>query len=145
MRATNRFRSFAAALAIPLAGCVDVMGPDTVIVDDSCRARAVSIGSSVSASLTGYDCVTDDDTESFVDYYELVVHQTTWVDLYLESYDFDAYLMVFDEWDELVAEDDDSGESSDAWVLVKLPAGRYRIAATSFAGGETGAYTLYVD
>lgn len=145
MRATNRFRSLAAALAIPLAGCVEVVGPDTVIVEDSCRARPVSIGTSVSASLTGYDCLTDDDSESFVDYYELVVHETTWVDLYLESYDFDAYLMVFDDRDDLVAEDDDSGESSDAWLLVKLPPGRYYIAATSFAGGETGAYTLYVD
>jgi hypothetical protein len=145
MRATNRLRSLAAALALPLAGCVEVVGPDTIIVDESCRARAVSVGATVSATLTGYDCVTDDDTESYVDYYELVVHETTWVDLYLESLDFDAYLMVFDEWDELVVEDDDSGESSDAWALVKLAPGRYIIAATSFSGGETGAYTLFID
>lgn len=145
MRATNRLRSLAAALALPLAACVEVVGPDTVIVDDSCRARAVSIGSTVSATLTGYDCVTDDVTESFVDYYELVVHETTWADLYIESFDFDAYLMVFDEWDELVVEDDDGGESSDAWSLVKLAPGRYIIAVTSFAGGETGAYKLFVE
>ena len=67
------------------------------------------------------------------------------MDLYLESTEFDAYLMLFDEWDELVTEDDDSGDSSDAWITVRLPPGRYYIAATSFVGGETGAYRVCVE
>jgi hypothetical protein len=145
MRAARRFRSLVAALAIPLAACVEVVGPETVVIEDPCGARFVTIGSTVSATLSSADCLTQDDTESYVDYYELTVHSNTWVDLYLESFDFDAYLMIFDETDALVAEDDDSGESSDAWVTVKLPPGRYYIAATSFAGGERGNYTLYVD
>jgi hypothetical protein len=145
MFAAARLRSFFAALALPLAACVDVTGPTTVVVEDRCAARFVAVGSTITASLSGYDCLTDDDTESYVDYYELVVHETTWVDLYLESFDFDAYLMIFDDRDELLAEDDDGGESSDAWVTIKLPPGRYYVAATSFDGGETGAYSLYVD
>jgi hypothetical protein len=145
MRAASRFRSLIATLAFPLAACVDVTGPAAVVIEDRCQARYVSIGSTISGSLSGYDCLTEDDTESYVDYYELTVHTTTWVDLYLESYDLDAYLMIFDERDELIVEDDDSGESSDAWITVKLPPGRYYIAATSFAGGETGAYTLFVE
>lgn len=145
MFAARRFRSLFAALALPLAACVEVTGPATVVVDDVCNARYVSIGSTISASLSGYDCVTADDTESYVDYYELTIFETTWVDLYLESYDFDAYLMVFDEFDELIVEDDDGGESTDAWLTVKLPPGRYYIAATSFDGGETGNYRLFVE
>jgi hypothetical protein len=144
MRAVRQLAT-ALALTLPLAACVEVTGPETVIVEDRCAARSVYLPSSVSASLTGYDCLTADGTESFVDYYELRVHESTWVDLYLESYDFDAYLMIFDEWDELIAEDDDGGESTDAWVTVKLPPGRYFIAATSFDAGETGAYTLFVE
>lgn len=144
MRAARRFRSLIATLAIPLAACVEVTGP-AAAVEDVCNARYVSIGSTISGTLSAYDCVTQDDTESFVDYYELTLYRTTDVDLYLESYDFDAYLMVFDEFDELIAEDDDSGESTDAWITVKLPAGRYYIAATSFDGGEQGSYKLYVE
>lgn len=145
MRAARRFRSLVALLAMPLAACVEVTGPGTVVIDDPCRARYVNIGSTVTASLTAYDCLTADQTESYVDYYELTVHATTWVDVYLESFEFDAYLMIFDEYDELIVEDDDGGESTDAWVTVKLPPGRYFIAATSFDGGEEGTYKLYVD
>lgn len=144
MRAVRQFAT-ALALSLPIAACVEVTGPETVVVDGRCAARRVYVPSTVDAALTGYDCLTADDTESFVDYYELVVTETRWVDLYLESFDFDAYLMVFDEWDELVTEDDDGGDSSDAWLTVKLPAGRYYIAATSFDAGERGAYTLYVE
>ncbi len=145
MRAASRFRSLIATLAIPLAACVEVTGPVAVVEDDACNARYVSIGSTITGSLSSYDCVTQDDTESYVDYYELTLYRTTDVDLYLESLDFDAYLMVFDEFDELIVEDDDSGESTDAWITVKLPAGRYYIAVTSFDGGERGNYKLYVD
>ena len=144
MRAVRSF-ALVFALALPVAACVDVTGPDTVIVEDRCAARRVYQPSTVDAALTGYDCLTDDATESYVDYYELRVHETTWVDLYLESTEFDAYLMLFDEWDELVTSDDDSGESGDAWVTVRLPPGRYYIAATSYRGGETGAYRLFIE
>ena len=145
MRAASRLRHFVLALALPLAACVEVTGPDTVIVDERCASRRVYLPSTTDAALTGYDCLTADDTESYVDYYELRVYETTWVDVYLESFDFDAYLMIFDEWDELVTEDDDSGDASDAWITVKLPPGTYYIAATSFEAGETGAYKLYIE
>lgn len=145
MPAARHFRSLIATLALPLAACVEVTAPGPVVVEDPCRSRFVNIGSSVTASLTAYDCVTADGTESYVDYYELHVTASTWVDLYMESYDFDAYLMLFDEWDELIVEDDDGGESTDAWITVKLPPGRYFIAATSFDADEEGLYTLFVD
>jgi hypothetical protein len=149
MRAVRHLRQLAALalFAVPVAACVEVTGPDTVIIDepDRCAARIAYLPSTVNASLSGWDCLTADDTQSYVDYYELTVRETTWVDLYLESFDFDAYLMVFDEWDTLITEDDDGGESTDAWVTVKLPPGRYYIAATSFEGGETGAYKLYIE
>jgi hypothetical protein len=52
---------------------------------------------------------------------------------------------VFDQRDNLIAEDDGSGESTDVCVTVKLPPGRYYIAATSFDGGERRNYTLFVE
>ncbi len=144
MRAARSSRLLAAlSLALPLAACVEITAP--AVVEDRCAARTAYQPSTVEAALTAYDCVTADASESYVDYYELRVTQTTWVDLYLESTDFDAYLMVFDEADELVTDDDDGGDATDAWITVKLPPGRYYIAATSFEGGETGAYRLYIE
>lgn len=144
MRAVRQF-ALGLALSLPLVACVEVVGPSSEIIEDRCAARRVYQPSTVNASLRGYDCVTSDGTQSYVDYYELKVHQTGWVDLYLESFDFDAYLMLFDEFDTLIAENDDGGTGSDAWITAKLPPGRYYIAATSFDSGETGRYKLYVD
>lgn len=148
MRAATRLRALLATLTLPLlAACVDLTGPSTVIVDEGpdCRARWVTRPSITNAALTAWDCTTDDATSSYVDYYELRVYNTVWVDFYMESYDFDAYLMLFDEWDVLLAEDDDGGEATDAWMTVKLPPGRYFLAATSFDSGERGAYRLYIE
>jgi hypothetical protein len=148
MRAATRLRALLATLTLPLAAaCVDMTGPTTVIVDHTpdCRARWVQRPSTTAATLTRWDCTTDDATSSYVDYYEISVHRTTWVDIYMESYDFDAYLLLFDAWDVLLAEDDDGGAATDAWMTVKLPPGKYFIAATSFDSGETGAYRLYIE
>ncbi|MBX3132863.1 MAG: hypothetical protein KF689_05690 [Gemmatimonadaceae bacterium] len=148
MRAATRLRAFLATLALPLvAACVDLTGPSTVIVDEGpdCRARWVQRPSTTHAALTAWDCTTDDGTQSYVDYYELRVYHTTWVDFYMESYDFDAYLMLFDEWDVLVADDDDGGEATDSWLTVKLVPGTYYVGATSFRAGERGAYSLYIE
>ncbi|MEX0908281.1 MAG: hypothetical protein WDZ58_00845, partial [Gemmatimonadaceae bacterium] len=65
----------------------------------------------------------------------------------LESFDFDAYLAIYD-WDtgELLYENDDFNDfDTDARLSGTLPRGRYVIAATSLAAGETGQYVLTVD
>ena len=69
MRAVRSF-ALSLALVLPLAACVEMTGPETVVVEDRCAARRVYLPSTVDAALTGYDCLTDDATESFVDYYE---------------------------------------------------------------------------
>ncbi|MEX1186950.1 MAG: hypothetical protein WEA80_10210 [Gemmatimonadaceae bacterium] len=65
----------------------------------------------------------------------------------LESFDFDAYLAIYD-WDtrELLYENDDFNDfDTDARLSGTLPRGRYVIAASSFEAGETGQYVLTVD
>ncbi|CAN5608551.1 hypothetical protein BH23GEM1_BH23GEM1_01930 [soil metagenome] len=65
----------------------------------------------------------------------------------LESFDFDAYLELYDrDTGELLVENDDLNDfDTDARLSRFLPRGRYIIAATSFDVGETGQYVLTVD
>ena len=71
--------------------------------------------------------------------------QTLIVDL--SSPNFDALLMLVDTQNsELVAEDDDSGEETDARITLDLAeSGEYVIVASSYDAGEVGNYELRVD
>jgi hypothetical protein len=61
----------------------------------------------------------------------------------LASDDFDPYLMVFPPEGEQVDNDDADGRQDLSRVEMTLPmTGRYRVAATSYAANETGAYRL---
>jgi hypothetical protein len=143
MRLAKSFRLLAAAALIPLAACVEVTGPG--LEDDSCPVRLVDIGESLPGTLSSYDCVMSDGSATYADYYELRVYSTTWVDLWMDSDHVDPYLVLYDEYDNILAEDDDSLGNLGAWIQVKLNPGIYYIAATTFDVGETGSYLIGVD
>lgn len=67
------------------------------------------------------------------------------LDLRLASTDFDPYVQISGPDGFSRFNDDSADGGSDSRLLVTLPAdGRYVISATSYAGGETGAYRLTV-
>ncbi len=67
------------------------------------------------------------------------------LELSLDSDDFDAYLQVRDPNGEVLTEDDDSGNDTNAHLTVMAPtSGSYTILANSFGPNEFGAYTLHV-
>ncbi len=67
------------------------------------------------------------------------------LDLRLASTEFDPYVQISGPGEFSRFNDDSEDGGSDSRLLVTLPAdGRYVISATSFAGGETGAYRLTV-
>lgn len=69
--------------------------------------------------------------------------QTITIDL--ESPDFDAYLLLLDPDDNLVGEDDDSGEGTDARLSLTLAnTGIYSIIVNTAFPDEVGNYTLTV-
>lgn len=144
MRLPTRFRTLAAALALPLAGCTTVAGVDDRPDDQGCVTRAISIGQAIPASLSRFDCL-DEQFGTYVDWWEIAITQTTWVDIVMESTELDAYLELWDAEDYLIAEDDDSAGDGNAWIRVKLPPGFYYIAASSFAEGEVGRYIISVE
>ncbi len=61
----------------------------------------------------------------------------------MNSSDFDPYLALRDSSNQIIASDDDSGPDVNAFMAVRvLQSGQYTIEASSFGGGETGAYNL---
>lgn len=133
------------ALTLPLAGCVEVVAPVVVEDDYACTSSVIYRGETLTGFLSGNDCLSLDGSDTYSDFYEFTLYDTEWVDLYLESGHVDAYLTLYDEWDNVIAEDDDSLGNRDAWITAKLPAGRYTIAASSYGTWETGRYYLTVE
>jgi hypothetical protein len=63
----------------------------------------------------------------------------------LKSDDFDAYLRLEDSQGKALAEDDDSGGGTDARIVfTPTKEDTYRLVVTTFAKGDTGAYSLTV-
>lgn len=61
----------------------------------------------------------------------------------MNSADFDSYLALRDSSNQIMASDDDSGPDVNAFMAARFTtAGTYTIEASSFSGGETGAYEL---
>jgi len=68
------------------------------------------------------------------------------VEIAMDSEDFDTYLVVTDEDEDLVAEDDDGGPGFNSEMEFELPDdGVYTIWAGSFSGEGTGDYELELD
>ncbi len=100
----------------------------------------IGINDSVEGELT-------DDT--FAIDYTLVVAERSEVTITLESNEFDAYLVLRDATDEIIAEDDDSAGTLNSQIVTTLDAGEYILHVTSFTGyftagtdGQTGAFLL---
>lgn len=76
--------------------------------------------------------------------YLLVVDVPTEIVATLRSAAFDAWLELRTERGELIADDDDGGDGTDARLARLLTPGRYYLVASSTFSGQTGPYTLSV-
>jgi hypothetical protein len=107
----------------------------------------LSIGSSVSGSLTEDDPMLDDDSHYDLWTYRGRAGET--IRLTLRSDDFDAYLsfgtMDGEDFDELDSDDDGAG-GTDAKLAVTLSNdGEYAVRVNSLSEGETGQYSLLLE
>ncbi|MFL6333278.1 MAG: S8 family serine peptidase [Pyrinomonadaceae bacterium] len=111
-----------------------------------CPSTPVSVGQTVSGTLTVADCRLSDG--SFFDSYSFsgVAGQEVFVSL--RSSTFDTYLLLLNPDGSLLSEDDDGGGGSNSRIpagggTLSLPStGTYRILANSFEPNVTGAYSL---
>lgn len=87
------------------------------------------------------------DDGSFFDAHYFTGRAGQEVTIYLESNEFDTYLMVFGPNGEKVAEVDDVDQSTtNSAATINLPSnGDYAVVATSYSPGETGSYVVTIN
>ncbi|MEX2167773.1 MAG: hypothetical protein WD851_00560 [Pirellulales bacterium] len=109
-----------------------------------CDVREVFIGESRGGTLSSGDCRVQG---AYSEMYMLDLRNDSDLIIDLESFDFDAYLVLYDpDTGEVLAENDNLNDfDTDARLDGFLPRGRYIISATTFNVGETGQYVLTVD
>ncbi len=68
------------------------------------------------------------------------------VNFQLESADFDAYLLLFSEANEILVQDDDSRGGTDSLISFELPySGVYYLVVNTVFAAQEGRYTLTVE
>lgn len=121
------------------AGALDVSLEEIEI----CAAMPpLAMGGGVNGQLGAGDCEYDGWLERYADPYLLTLGAPTQLQLDLVSGAFDPILFVTTLDGAALGQDDDSGEGLNARLRIGLPAGTYRVWATSYQLGSTGAYTL---
>jgi len=130
--------------AVLLLACGDAINDPRLQTFMGCPVSEIVVDESRGGTLSSGDCLLEG---AYTDMYYLEVFNDSNLIIDLESFDFDAYLVLYDrDTGELLADNDDLNSfDSDARLAGYLPRGRYVIGATSFDVGETGQYVLTVD
>ncbi len=103
--------------------------------------RLLTMGQTVTGSLTGNDPTYEG---RHVQAWELRAAAGTRVDITLRSEDYDAYLYLLGPGLSEPATDDDGGGGRNARIRTTLQGGAYRVIASQYTAGATGAYSLSV-
>jgi len=105
-------------------------------------ARPITVGQSVAGELNSNDAQRR--SGKFEDVYTIQGHRGERVQIDLTSDAFDSYLVVTGpEGFNLANDDQDGGNTLNSRIVLQFPVdGAYRISATTFRSGETGAYRL---
>jgi hypothetical protein len=133
-------RGIKLGLAVALATAA---GPSAIAQGGDAPAVGLTVGQTVSGELTPND--QQRRSGKFEDIYVIQGRRGQRIDLRLASDAFDPYLVVNGPEGFNLSNDDEAGGrgSLHSRLLLELPAdGAYRVTATSFRGGETGAYRL---
>lgn len=124
-------------------------GAYTLSVSPGISVPKLLVPGSVSGSLTSTDDEDPNFPGTYMDEYDLDgTSPNQWVTVSMSSSVLDAYLFLLDAETGIILgqNDDASGGSSDASITFMVEGDRtYRIRATSYDEGETGAYTLTAD
>jgi uncharacterized protein (TIGR03437 family) len=116
-----------------------------------CETQPITLGSSVSGSLTASSCRSARQANSYASRYSFAARAGEGVRIQLGAPNMDPYLYLFDAAGTLIAADDDSGGGNDARIpstgnfLTLAAAGTYFIEATTFGSNETGTFSLRLE
>jgi hypothetical protein len=102
-------------------------------------AAPLRVGDRIQATLTRGDTTLP--SGELADVYELVVAEPTAITLQMQSRAVDSFLLVTTPTGEQL-QNDDFGGSRDAQIELQASPGTYRVIATTYRAGESGAYEL---
>ena len=102
------------------------------------------MGETVNETLTSSAARSEGCSGCFADVYEFSITTTESLLITLNSEEFDAYLRVLDANGSAVVTDDDGGNGTNSRIRQSFGPGTYRVEATSFDTGESGAYEFTV-
>lgn len=123
---------------------IKLLGPNVLIFFGCAAEGALAIDGQITGDLEDGDCQLGDG--SSFDVFSLDGSARDSVEINLRSVDFNAFLLVGDLSENIIAADDDSGvgvSGTDAQVVIVFEtAARVLLMANSLAGGESGEYTL---
>ena len=120
------------------------VGPSAVT---SCNEVWITRGILVNQSVADYDCSrTEISGTYYADQYRIYLAAGATVTLTMNATEVDAYLLVRNTLDVVLAEDDDSAGGSNARLVFTAPsAGTYVIEASTYDALDTGNYSLTVQ
>ncbi len=125
---------------------LSVTSSDSSPISQPTRFSRISIGQTVSGTLSESSSVMDDD--SYYDNYLIVGVPNTTVTITLKSSDFDAYLLLGtfanNSFSSLETDDDGAGGTDSQITFTFTDSGAYMIRANTLTAGSTGDYTLKV-
>lgn len=101
--------------------------------------RTTTFPTTLAATLATSACRMNDG--SYQDRYDITVATRGLYRVEVASTAFDAVAVVLDQNENVVAQDDDSGTGTDAYLEVALAPGRYTVLATGYPG-QTGPYRI---
>ena len=129
-----------------LLACGDMINDPLQTRVLGCDLEQIFVNESRGGLISTNDCIVDGAyTEMW--YFDWRGDEDQVLVIDLESFDFNAYLVLYDydTGEAIAANDDINLTDPDARLIGTLARGRYVIAATTAAGGETGQYVLTVD
>ena len=121
------------------------------VAGDPCSTAApINLGQTINGSLTGSDCLLDDET--YIDFYSFNGTAGQPVSISMNSGVFDTYLYLLDDAGNIIDENDDSRvNTTDSRIpigagVITLPyTGEYILGANSYDSGVTGSYSISVN
>ena len=125
-----------------------VATPTATAGGGQCAATPITVGQTINGTLSPADCPAHDGPDRFSDRYSFNGTAGQSVVIGVNSTDFDSSIYLLGAGGAVLAENDDSGGSTNSRIPetgdgFALPAaGTYTIEVTSFSPGAVGAYTL---
>jgi len=108
---------------------------------DDCISAPISCGDTLDGVLFKGSCTTPSGG-AYVDLVPLTLAADTTVLIEMTARHLDSFIWLYDESCEAITSRDDGGDGNDARLLFDLPAGSYKIGASSVSRDEVGEYEL---